>query len=137
MATVLFFEKPGCRNNTRQKRWLAASGHEVRAHNLLQEPWSAERLSGFFGDLPVARWFNPSAPRITSGEVDPQRLSAEQALALMLAEPLFIRRPLLEVAGVRRVGFDPEQIRAWIGLCEEDSGADPEACLRTDNHSCP
>jgi hypothetical protein len=29
MATVHFYEKPGCINNTRQKKILAAAGHEV------------------------------------------------------------------------------------------------------------
>ena len=34
MATVVFYEKPGCGNNTKQKVWLAASGHTVLAKNL-------------------------------------------------------------------------------------------------------
>jgi len=37
MATVIFYEKPGCGNNTKQKVWLAASGHTVLAKNLLIE----------------------------------------------------------------------------------------------------
>ena len=61
MATVIFYEKPGCGNNTKQKVWLAASGHTVLAKNLLTEKWTAERLRPFFGDLPVAQWFNPAA----------------------------------------------------------------------------
>ena len=40
MASVLFFEKPGCVNNTRQKALLAASGHSVWARNLLAEKWT-------------------------------------------------------------------------------------------------
>lgn len=35
MATVIFYEKPGCINNTKQKARLLAAGHEVQAHNLL------------------------------------------------------------------------------------------------------
>ena len=37
MATIVFYEKPGCGNNTKQKVWLAASGHTVLAKNLLTE----------------------------------------------------------------------------------------------------
>ena len=44
MATVIFYEKPGCGNNTKQKVWLAASGHTVLAKNLLTEKWTASRL---------------------------------------------------------------------------------------------
>ena len=106
MATVVFYEKPGCGNNTKQKVWLAASGHTVLAKSLLTEKWTAERLRPFFGDLPVAQWFNPAAPRVKSGEVKPVELDAETALSMMLAEPLLIRRPLMDVDGEFHVGFD-------------------------------
>ncbi|WP_217995184.1 hypothetical protein [Methylogaea oryzae] len=37
MATVLFWEKPGCVNNARQKRLLQEAGHTVLARDLLAE----------------------------------------------------------------------------------------------------
>ena len=128
MATIVFYEKPGCGNNARQKVWLAASGHTVLAKNLLTEKWSAQRLRQFFGDLPVAQWFNPSAPSIKSGEVKPAALDAETALEMMLAEPSLIRRPLMEVEGVLRAGFDADTVRAWIGLNDTKPGSAAEAC---------
>lgn len=128
MATVIFYEKPGCGNNTKQKVWLAASGHTVLAKNLLTEKWNAGRLLPFFGDLTVAQWFNPSAPRIKSGEVDPDALEAQAALDMMVAEPLLIRRPLMEVDGVFCVGFDADAVRAWIGLNDAKPKGDIEAC---------
>ncbi len=128
MATVIFYEKPGCGNNTKQKVWLAASGHTVLAKNLLIEKWSAERLLPFFGTLPVAQWFNPSAPRVKSGEVNPAELDARSALDLMLAEPLLIRRPLMEVEGEFRVGFDADAVRIWIGLNDAKPKGDIEVC---------
>ena len=128
MATVVFYEKPGCGNNTKQKVWLAASGHTVLAKSLLTEKWTTERLRPFFGDLPVAQWFNPSAPRVKSGEVNPAALDAQTALAMMLEEPLLIRRPLMEVEGELRVGFDPEAVNAWIGLNNAKPEGDIEAC---------
>ena len=36
----------------------------------------------------MAEWFNPSAPAIKYGELDVSELSAEQALELMVAQPL-------------------------------------------------
>jgi nitrogenase-associated protein len=65
MARIVFYEKPGCGNNTKQKVLLAAAGHEVIARNLLTEPWTQERLLEFFGARPVAEWFNRAAPRKT------------------------------------------------------------------------
>lgn len=116
MATVLFFEKPGCINNTRQKQLLEASGHRVEARNLLAEPWDQSRLRGFFGSRPVADWFNRAAPRVKSGEVRPEALTAEAALAMMVADPLLIRRPLMQVGERRECGFDAALVDAWIGL---------------------
>ncbi|TAJ81264.1 MAG: hypothetical protein EPO42_02450 [Gallionellaceae bacterium] len=125
MATVIFYEKPGCGNNTKQKVWLAASGHTVLAKNLLTEKWTAERLRAFFGDLPVAKWFNPVAPKIKLGEVDPAAFDAVSALDMMLAEPLLIRRPLMEVEGVLRAGFDAKAVDAWIGLNDAQPKEEP------------
>ena len=58
MATVIFYEKPGCVNNTKQKALLIAAVHTVKALNLLTEHWTVETLRPFFGNLPVAEWFN-------------------------------------------------------------------------------
>jgi nitrogenase-associated protein len=128
MATVVFYEKPGCASNTRQKVLLAASGHTVLARSLLAEKWNAQRLRAFFGALPVAGWFNPSAPRIKSGEVRLDALDEAAALDLMLADPLLIRRPLMDVDGQCRAGFDPEAVDRWIGLAGTLQRANLEAC---------
>lgn len=132
---VLFYEKPGCVNNTRQKAILASAGLEVEACNLLTEPWTAERLLSFFGARPVAEWFNRSAPAVTSGRVDPGAVSAEQALALMLVDPLLIRRPLLDVEGWRSVGFEAADVMALLGIDLNTAQAD-ESCPRTAGHRC-
>ena len=116
MARVSFYSKPGCKGGTKQKVLLTAAGHEVIPYNLLTEPWTVERLRSFFGDRPVAEWFNLSAPKVKSGEVVPEKVDEQTALALMLKEPLLIRRPLLEVGEQREVGFDVQKIDTWIGL---------------------
>jgi hypothetical protein len=120
MATIVFFEKPGCSTNIRQKQWLKRAGHTVVARSLLSEPWTAERLRGFFGGLPVSDWFNVAAPRVRSGEIDPHRTTPEIALALLLAEPLLIRRPLLEIDATQLVGFDMPRLHTLIGLTAGD-----------------
>jgi nitrogenase-associated protein len=136
MATVLFFEKPGCANNTKQKFWLTASGHTVLAKNLLEEKWHKDELRPFFGDLPVALWFNPSAPRIKSGEVNPAILDGDTALAMMIAEPLLIRRPLMLANGRYCAGFDTDEVHRWIGLNDAKDAGDLESC-RNRGQSCP
>lgn len=136
MATIQFYEKPGCANNHRQKHLLVAAGHQLIVHNLLEVPWQKEELRAFFGQRPIAEWFNRAAPRVKSGEVVPEALDDEAALALMLEEPLLIRRPLLQVGERREAGFDPECLREWLGALDEPaSGRDLETCRRAEQ--CP
>lgn len=138
MARVIFYEKTGCKNNTKQKTLLTAAGHEVLAYNLLTEPWTVERLRSFFGSRPVVEWFNRTAPRIKSGEVVPETIDAETALQQMLQDPLLIRRPLIEVGDRREVGFDIELVDAWIGLKSKDATLQEisEKLMSQDLQSC-
>lgn len=131
MATVIFYEKPGCINNTRQKKLLIAAGHSVIAKNLLTEPWQTQELRAFFGNLPIRSWFNYSAPALKLGEVDPGRLSEQQAIALMLDNPLLIRRPLIKVGDQMMTGFDQHIVDDWIGLAEVNPLQDMESCAKT------
>lgn len=107
MARLVFYGK---------RALLVAAGHAVEFRDLLSTRWSAERLLAFLGPLPVAAWFNRQAPALKSGEVVPENLGFEAALRLLLADPLLIRRPLLEMGSERRVGFDVAAVDAWIGL---------------------
>lgn len=141
MSSVLFYEKPGCLSNAQQKALLASLGHRLTVRNLLAEPWTAERLRPFFGDLPVRDWFNPTAPRIKQGEVRPETLDAATALVLMLDDPLLIRRPLIESEYGCGCGFQPGSLLTALGVtlaADQDlqscsrSGPDPRCDLPTD-----
>lgn len=130
MAIVDFYEKPGCVGNAKQKQLLQLAGHVLRVRNLLTEPWTPERLRPFFGDRPVVDWFNPTAPLIKAGEICPEQTRAEVALALMIEQPILIRRPLLQVGDRCVAGFDMPTVDAWIGLS-------PDSDLSQDMQTCP
>jgi nitrogenase-associated protein len=127
MATIQFYQKPGCATNARQKRVLEAAGHTVIAKSLITEPWTAEALRGFFEAMPVQAWFNPASPRMKSGEISSEKLDATSAIALMLDDPLLIRRPLVATDSQRCAGFDNALIASLLG---DRTGADLEACSR-------
>ena len=118
MTHLVFFEKPGCGGNARQRSALMAAGHTLERRNLLTAHWTADSLLAFFAPLPVPDWFNRAAPRVKSGEIQPESLSAEAALTLLLNEPLLIRRPLMQRSdnNSRHVGFDTAAVNAWVGL---------------------
>jgi nitrogenase-associated protein len=118
MTRIVFFEKPGCGGNARQRQALLAAGHTLERRNLLTAHWTRESLLVFLAPLAVADWFNRAAPRVKSGEVKPEELNVDRAIELLLAEPLLIRRPLMrrEDDQTCHVGFDTAAVHAWIGL---------------------
>lgn len=115
MKTIIFYEKPGCSSNARQKTLLKAAGYVLDERDLLTHPWTTDALRIFFGNKAVADWFNRAAPRIKSGEIVPESMDAGAALAAMLADPLLIRRPLIQLAEQRMAGFDAE-VEQQLGL---------------------
>ncbi|MGO3927725.1 ArsC/Spx/MgsR family protein [Rhodopseudomonas pseudopalustris] len=116
MAKVVFYEKPGCVGNARQKALLIASGHELEVRNLLSETWTPETLRPFFGSKPIPEWFNASSPKVKAGAIDLAALTENSALAMMIEDPLLIRRPLMQAGDRRESGFDQTLVDAWIGL---------------------
>lgn len=134
MATIHFYEKPGCINNTKQKQLLSAAGHLLVVHDLLKEPWAAQRdkLRSFFGEMPVEDWINRAAPAVKNGSITPALLNERMAIELMIADPLLIRRPLLEADGCRVAGFDADRIDAWLGLKIQET--DLESCPKQHPH---
>jgi nitrogenase-associated protein len=77
----------------------------------------------------VAEWLNPTAPRVKSGEVRPQDLDEARALALMVDDPLLIRRPLMETGTGRSSGFDPGVVLALLGV-QPNVAEDLQSCSK-------
>ncbi|TGD75073.1 hypothetical protein E4634_03415 [Mangrovimicrobium sediminis] len=130
--TIAFFEKPGCKTNRRQQALLRAAGYEPLQLNLLTHPWQVEELRSYLASLPVTQWFNTAAPAVRDGEIDPAGLDADTALAMLLAEPLLIRRPLLEFEGRRMAGFDEQRLEGILGIRLAAGDSAVEACSRRD-----
>ncbi len=129
MANIIFWEKPGCKGNARQKEILQVSGHQLEVRNLLTEPWTKEELALFFGQRPVTEWFNMTNPRVKAGTIVPSEISPKQALNMMVVEPLLIVRPLMQVGEERLAGFNASEVHNWVGLKLEEVGErDPQNC---------
>ncbi|MET0015052.1 MAG: ArsC/Spx/MgsR family protein [Sedimenticola sp.] len=128
MSLLIFYEKPGCIGNRQQKILLESFGHQLDVRDLLSASWSRDSLRPYFSDTPVAEWFNLSAPQLKEGWIDIHELDEEQALSLMLAEPILIRRPLMQLGELKQAGFVDGPVLAAL-----DISLDPEEDLQ----SCP
>ena len=112
---VIFYEKPGCATNAKQKKSLRDAGCIVIERNLLDHGMNVEELYTFFKGMPVASWFNPNAPKMKSGEIDVNAFDERSALKLMMMEPILIKRPLMVLNGVKLCGFDQKVVEQHIG----------------------
>lgn len=138
MSHVIFYEKPGCINNTKQKAWLKLAGHEVKDHSILDHQWTVDELKNFFKGKEISTCFNTTAPVIKSGELDYKSLSEDEALAMMVITPLLIKRPLIIVEGTYLQGFDSKLLNEIIGLGPEPGNEDEVKELQeSDLTTCP
>lgn len=138
MAHVLFYEKPGCANNRRQRELIVGSGHSIEVRDLLSTPWDRAKLLPFLKDKPIEAWFNRASPRVKSGEIDPSSMDADSAMELLINDPLLIRRPLIQVGDWRAIGFEVEDLAFLLGreaseARDEFTKTHPESCHRKDS----
>jgi Spx/MgsR family transcriptional regulator len=114
--TITIYVIRNCDTVKKARAWLDGRGvrynfHDFRADGL--DPrllrlwcetlgWEAvlNRASTTFRDLP---------------DTDKQGLDAGKAMALMLAQPSMIKRPVLDAGGHLTVGFKPERYESVIG----------------------
>ena len=107
---VVFYEKPFCAANAKQKQILRQSGCTLIERNLLEHGLDAEALRTFMGDKKVEEWFNPAAPAIKNGEIFPETLDETSAMELLMSNPILIRRPLMIIGSEKLCGFDADKV---------------------------
>jgi nitrogenase-associated protein len=117
---VVFYEKPNCAGNAKQKKLLTLNGISFETRSILDTPWNSDILNSFFKDLEIKDIINPFAPKIKNNELDISNISKDELLKLMIQEPILIKRPLLEIGETKICGFDIEKINQTIGttICE-------------------
>lgn len=110
LKLVVFYEKPFCAANAKQKQLLRQSGCTLIERNLLEHGLDKEALRTFMGQMSVAEWFNPAAPAIKNGEVSPETLDEDSAMELLMSNPILIRRPLMVIGAEKLCGFDTDKV---------------------------
>lgn len=115
MATVIFYEKPDCINGEKQKAILHRAGHELHCVNILTHPWNEENLLPFVAGKTPVSMMNATAPALKTGLIDPSLLSSEEAMSLMIQDPILIKRPLINVDDLCIQGFDDQRLRPYLG----------------------
>jgi nitrogenase-associated protein len=120
MKLVVFYEKPFCAANAKQKQILRASGCTLIERNLLEHGLDADELRSFMGNKKVAEWFNPAAPAIKNGDILPNDLDEAMAMGLLMSDPILIRRPLMIIGSEKLCGFDAKKVAEILDRTVEE-----------------
>lgn len=120
---IIFYEKPGCSGNAKQKKLLGLYGVAFETRSILSTPWSEDELNSFFEGLEKSDIINKFAPKVKSGELQLENYTKEELVELMLKEPILIKRPLLVLGDKKVCGFDIEKINKILNkdICENVS----------------
>ena len=110
---MLFLCYPGCSTCAKAKAFLAAKQLDVTFRNIKTQPPTLAELQSWYAKsgLPLARFFNTSGGQYRAlglKEKLPGLSEAEQ-LALLAADGMLVRRPILVQGDTMLVGFLPEE----------------------------
>ena len=108
MAATLYGIK-NCDTMKKAWTWLDSHGVAYDFHDYKKAGIDRARLEGWVRQLGWEVLLNRAGTTFRAlPEADKQGLDAEKAVALMLANPSMIKRPVLEKDGKLTVGFKPE-----------------------------
>jgi arsenate reductase len=98
-----------CDTMKKARAWLDSHGVAYEFHDYKTAGVSAEKLKGWSDVVGWETLLNRAGTTFRKlPDADRQGLNERKALALMLAQPSMIKRPVLEAGGKLLVGFRPE-----------------------------
>jgi arsenate reductase len=105
-----------CDTMKKARVWLDGHGVDYVFHDYKTAGIDAARLRGWVDRLGWEVLLNRAGTTFRKlPDVDKQGLDADRAVALMLAQPSMIKRPVLEHDGGLIVGFKPDQYQVLAG----------------------
>jgi Spx/MgsR family transcriptional regulator len=115
MANTIYGIK-NCDTMKKARAWLDAKGVTYDFHDYKAAGVEKDRLKGWSDKLGWETLLNRAGTTFKKlPDTDKEGLTEKKALALMLAQPSMIKRPVLELGGKLLVGFKPEVYAREIG----------------------
>jgi arsenate reductase (glutaredoxin) len=108
MTTTLYGIK-NCDTMKKARAWLDSHGVAYDFHDYKAEGVASEKLKRWCDELGWETLLNRAGTTFRKlPDGDKEGLNERKAIALMLAQPSMIKRPVLELGGKLLVGFKPE-----------------------------
>ena len=105
-----------CDTIKKARTWLEANGIAYDFHDYKTAGIDEARLRGWAKELGWDKLLNRAGTTFRKlPEADREGLDEDKAVALMLAQPSMIKRPVLDLGDRRLLGFKPEAYAAAFG----------------------
>jgi len=116
MTTVTLYGIKNCDTMKKARAWLDAHGVEYVFHDYKTAGMARDTLERWVGELGWEALLNRSGTTFRKlPDAEKQGLTEARAVALMLAQPSMIRRPVLDLGPKRVVGFSLENYEQAVG----------------------
>lgn len=107
--TVTIYGIKNCSTMKKARAWLEAEGVAYQFHDYKSAGIEPDRLKRWSNDVGWESLLNRGGMTFRKlPEADKQALNQSKAIALMVAQPSMVKRPVLDVDGKLIVGFKPE-----------------------------
>ncbi|MEQ1718756.1 MAG: ArsC family reductase [Hyphomicrobium sp.] len=115
-SAVMLYGIPNCDTVKKARVWLDAHGVAHAFHNYKLDGVDRKRLEGWVKQAGWETVLNRAGTTFRAlPDADKADLSAKKAVALMLAQPSMIKRPVLERGDLLLVGFKPDVYAEALG----------------------
>jgi arsenate reductase len=105
-----------CDTMKKARAWLDQYGIAYRFHDYRADGIDRAQLEKWAGEVGWETLLNRAGTTFRAlPEADKQDLTARKAIALMLAQPAMIKRPVLDLGRRRIVGFKPDVYAEALG----------------------
>lgn len=114
--SVTIYGIKNCDTMKKARVWLDKHGVAYDFHDYKSAGIERARLEAWAGKMGWEALLNRAGTTFRKlPESDKQALTEKKAIALMMAQPSMIKRPVLDIGGKLLVGFKPEQYEKTFG----------------------
>jgi arsenate reductase (glutaredoxin) len=114
--TVTIYGIKTCDTMKKARAWLDQHGVAYRFHDYRVDGIDRVVLEKWAGEVGWETLLNRGGTTFRAlADADKQNLTAKKAIALMLAQPAMIKRPVLDLGRRRLVGFKPDLYAQALG----------------------
>ena len=114
--TVTIYGIKNCDTMKKARAWLDSHGVKYHFHDYKSEGIGKDILKAWSEELGWEVLLNRAGTTFKKlPDADKEGLTEKKAIALMLAQPSMIKRPVLEAKAKLTVGFKPEEYKKLFG----------------------